>query len=121
MNKKLLLLVLSVVCVGWVSAQESYKYLSLDMKRMEDVRSTEAGRNERTGWIKRADEQLKKGPYSVTYKKVLPPSGDKHDYISMGPYWWPNPKRPTACLMSVGMESAIRKGISIRMPANCRK
>lgn len=53
MNKKLLLLVLSVVCVGWVSAQESYKYLSLDMKRMEDVRSTEAGRNERTGWIKR--------------------------------------------------------------------
>lgn len=92
MNKKLLLLVLSVVCVGWVSAQESYKYLSLDMKRMEDVRSTEADRNERTGWIKRADEQLKKGPYSVTYKKVLPPSGDKHDYISMGPYWWPNPK-----------------------------
>lgn len=92
MNKKLLLLVLSVVCVGWASAQESYKYLSLDMKRMEDVRSIEAGRNERTGWIKRADEQLKKGPYSVTYKKVLPPSGDKHDYISMGPYWWPNPK-----------------------------
>ena len=92
MNKKLLLFVLSAVCVGWVSAQESYKYLSLDMKRMEDVRSTEAGRNERTGWIKRADEQLKKGPYSVTYKKVLPPSGDKHDYISMGPYWWPNPK-----------------------------
>lgn len=92
MNKKLLLLVLLVVCVGWISAQESYKYLSLDMKRMEDVRGTEAGRNERTGWIKRADEQLKKGPYSVTYKKVLPPSGDKHDYISMGPYWWPNPK-----------------------------
>lgn len=86
------MLVLLVVCVGWISAQESYKYLSLDMKRMEDVRSTEAGRNERTGWIKRADEQLKKGPYSVTYKKVLPPSGDKHDYISMGPYWWPNPK-----------------------------
>lgn len=92
MNKRFLLLLLSVVCAGWVSAQESYRYLSLDMKRMEEVRATEAGRSERAGWIKRADEQLKKGPYSVTYKKALPPSGDKHDYISMGPYWWPNPK-----------------------------
>ena len=92
MNKRFLLLLLSVVCAGWVSAQESYRYLSLDMKRMEEVRTTEAGRSERDGWIKRADEHLKKGPYSVTYKKALPPSGDKHDYISMGPYWWPNPK-----------------------------
>ena len=24
-------------------------------------------------------------------KKATPPSGDKHDYMSLGPYWWPNP------------------------------
>jgi hypothetical protein len=24
----------------------------------------------------------------------VPPSGDKHDYISMGPYWWPDPQQP---------------------------
>lgn len=21
-------------------------------------------------------------------------SGDKHDYMSMGPYWWPDPSKP---------------------------
>ena len=28
---------------------------------------------------------------SVAYKAVTPPSGDKHDYLSQGPYWWSNP------------------------------
>lgn len=31
------------------------------------------------------------GPYSVMDKQEMPPSGDKHDYMSVGPYWWPNP------------------------------
>lgn len=38
-----------------------------------------------------AEYVLSQGPYSVTYKTKIPPSGDKHDYMSMGPYWWPNP------------------------------
>jgi len=37
-----------------------------------------------------ADKTLTKGPYSVTYKSKIPPSGDKHDYMSVGPYWWPD-------------------------------
>ena len=41
-----------------------------------------------------ADAALEKGPYSVTSKKQTPPSGDKHDYMSMGPYWWPDPSKP---------------------------
>ncbi len=32
--------------------------------------------------------------YSVMQKTQVPPSGDKHDYISQGPYWWPDPKKP---------------------------
>ena len=42
--------------------------------------------------IREADISLNMKPVSVTEKKVIPPSGDKHDYMSMGPYWWPNPK-----------------------------
>lgn len=38
-----------------------------------------------------ADELMDKGPYSVLQKSFTPPSGDKHDYMSMGIYWWPNP------------------------------
>jgi hypothetical protein len=42
-----------------------------------------------------ADAALARGPYSVTGKQTIPPSGDRHDYLSIGPYWWPNPDTPT--------------------------
>lgn len=38
-----------------------------------------------------AEEALRRGPYSVTHKNELPPSGNKHDYLSYSRYWWPNP------------------------------
>ncbi len=38
-----------------------------------------------------ADKLLDMTPLSVIDKKQIPPSGDKHDYMSMGKYWWPNP------------------------------
>lgn len=38
-----------------------------------------------------ADSLLSSPSISIAYKKILPPSGNKHDYLSMGPYWWPNP------------------------------
>ncbi|WP_157972157.1 alginate lyase family protein [Pleomorphovibrio marinus] len=43
--------------------------------------------------IEQAEEQLKSGPYTVVNKKQVPPSGSKNDYISMGPYWWPDPNK----------------------------
>jgi hypothetical protein len=46
--------------------------------------------------IKKADQEMSKPPYSVTQKTKTPPSGDKHDYYSIGPYWWPNPKTKNA-------------------------
>lgn len=30
-------------------------------------------------------------PVSVMDKAVIPPSGDKHDFMSQSPYWWPDP------------------------------
>jgi hypothetical protein len=42
----------------------------------------------------RADAALAGPTYTVVDKTRTPPSGDKHDYISMGPYWWPDPSRP---------------------------
>ena len=38
-----------------------------------------------------ADAYLTVQPWTITRKTSLPPSGDKHDYESQGPYWWPNP------------------------------
>ncbi len=41
-----------------------------------------------------AKAALKTVPLSVVNKEVTPPSGDKHDYMSQAPYWWPNPETP---------------------------
>ncbi|MFL6601525.1 MAG: alginate lyase family protein [Steroidobacteraceae bacterium] len=44
--------------------------------------------------IARADNALAGPRYSVIDKRTTPPSGDKHDYMSIGPYWWPDPEHP---------------------------
>jgi hypothetical protein len=39
----------------------------------------------------RADSELKTKPLTIVHKPKAPPSGDRHDYVSMAPYFWPNP------------------------------
>jgi len=56
----------------------------------EDPRFNEVSKRLR----KNAEISRRRGPYSVVYKDVLPPSGDKHDYLSYSRYWWPNPDTP---------------------------
>jgi hypothetical protein len=43
---------------------------------------------------KDARKALQQQPTSVVTKAVTPPSGDKHDYMSQAPYFWPNPAKP---------------------------
>jgi hypothetical protein len=42
-----------------------------------------------------ADKDLKAGPFTIVTnnKPKQPPSGDKHDYVSMAPYFWPDPDK----------------------------
>lgn len=40
-----------------------------------------------------AAKALKAGPFSVLDKPRMPPSGDKHDYLSLAPYFWPDPNK----------------------------
>jgi hypothetical protein len=40
-----------------------------------------------------AEKALALAPMSVMDKEVVPPSGDKHDYMSQAPYWWPDPTK----------------------------
>jgi Alginate lyase len=35
-----------------------------------------------------------KSPISVIEKTKLPASGNKHDYLSLSPYDWPDPTKP---------------------------
>jgi alginate lyase len=51
--------------------------------------------------VKQADVAVKAGPWTVVDKDRVPPSGDKHDYLSLAPYWWPSqpktPENPLGC------------------------
>jgi len=44
--------------------------------------------------LRGADKALSTDILTVMDKETIPPSGDKHDYISAGRYWWPDPKNP---------------------------
>jgi len=41
-----------------------------------------------------ADKAISAPLVTVVRKQQLPPSGDPHDYLSLAPYWWPDPSRP---------------------------
>ena len=41
-----------------------------------------------------ADRLLKAKPASVMDKPKVAASGDRHDYFSLAPYWWPDPAKP---------------------------
>jgi len=41
-----------------------------------------------------AAKALKAGPFTVMNKPQVPPSGDKHDYMSLARYYWPDPSKP---------------------------
>jgi len=44
--------------------------------------------------ISTANHDLDDKPASVMEKAFTPPSGTKHDYMSMAPYFWPDPSKP---------------------------
>ena len=44
--------------------------------------------------LRDADEAIRLIPVSVAQKQRTPPSGDKRDYMSMAPYWWPDSTKP---------------------------
>jgi hypothetical protein len=41
-----------------------------------------------------ARRAMQQKPLTVVSKSVTPPSGDKHDYMTQAPYFWPNPNTP---------------------------
>src|SRR5580704_4993548 len=44
--------------------------------------------------LRDADQLLDDAPVSVMQKAGFPPSGDKHDYMSIAPYFWPDSSKP---------------------------
>jgi hypothetical protein len=97
MMQSTLLFVLFFVSSAAIAAEEPPRVFVLDGKTLLDnrqrVRSGDVKlRAALDRLIEDADAKLSVGPFSVMDKVEPPPSGDKHDYQSLGPYWWPDPE-----------------------------
>ncbi len=69
-------------------------YLLLDSAVLDSIKAKYTGGDANIVKLvdrlrKAADRELKKGPYSVMNKQGIPPSGDRHDYMSLAIYYWP--------------------------------
>jgi alginate lyase len=82
---------------GIASAQTNFpRVFILDAKQLassrERLRAGDPAQTELIAKLERdAQKALSSGPFSVVTKEITPPSGDKHDYMSQAPYFWPNP------------------------------
>lgn len=69
--------------------------LLLDNSRLRAKRAqTQRDDQDLQGLIGLAHTATARPVATVMDKTLVPPSGDKHDYMSFGPYWWPNPETP---------------------------
>jgi hypothetical protein len=81
------------------SAEAAPRVFLLDGNRLLSVRAAirQSDKELENAWSKLqrdAQKALVGAPISIVNKSVAPPSGDKHDYMSQAPYFWPNPKTP---------------------------
>ena len=67
----------------------------LDLSRLNSARADLSRADQRLQKLVEQAKQIKARPFLTVMDKAQDsPSGDKHDYLSFGPYWWPNPNAP---------------------------
>lgn len=92
------MLLLLISFYGCNSAQEkSQKIYLIEYEELENKKSRIKSGDKKAvksfnNLLKKATTLLERKAFSVVYKTGVPPSKNKHDYMSIGPYWWPNPK-----------------------------
>lgn len=99
MNRKIAYLAFmigSIICTRSVFAAQQDPCLTYDCTQMLTIKKSISNHdpNYVPAWHalrQQADAALSHPVYSVTDKTLTPASGNKHDYYSFGPYWWPNP------------------------------
>ena len=96
--KPALLILLAVFIVSAVMAQPP-KVFVMDAKRLFEVKKKWEQKDEEVLRLvdslqKQADRSLKMNPVSVMDKQFTPVSGNKHDYMSLAPYFWYDSTKP---------------------------
>jgi hypothetical protein len=96
--KRLIFFLLLGILINQVNAQQPEVYL-FDANRIAQQKAKwKQGDTATTKLVnyllKEADKMLAMKPGSVMDKSFAPPSGNKHDYMSLAPYFWPDLTKP---------------------------
>jgi hypothetical protein len=94
-----LMVAIAASCTCAVSATEVPPTVVWDGDRLAELRAnpeklTPLEQAAMKELLRGANAALLQKPVSVMEKELVPPSGDKHDYVSYGIYWWPDPNQP---------------------------
>jgi hypothetical protein len=81
----LTLLFIILLCIPCNAQPRIWNIKTIDSAKLSATEASKAV-------IREADKNINSEIATVMDKPLVPPSGDKHDYMSMGRYWWPNPK-----------------------------
>jgi hypothetical protein len=79
---------------GYAAAFGGRRTFFLAPDVMERLKRDSAAAEAKAALIAKAEAAMQRPLYTVTDKTTVPPSGDRHDYLSVGPYWWPDPSKP---------------------------
>ena len=90
------LLLLAFISLAGFAAEPARPYFgarpgALEKAKAQVSAGDEVAKKALKKLITDADKALAAAPPSVMDKGKVPPSGDKHDYMSIAPYYWPNP------------------------------
>lgn len=95
------LVLLALICPVMTEARQSGRTDLLLLNRAAIEHARESFLSNQTmvspavkALLEEAGAALQKDLVSVVQKAQAPPSGDKHDYMSLGPYWWPDTTKP---------------------------
>jgi hypothetical protein len=99
---RILQLVLLVTGLSWFAMAKEPRVFLLDARLLAAEKQQLANTKTKAGTksplaaaaIEAADRAMKEGPFSVMQKDIAPPTGDKHDYMSLAPYFWQDPANP---------------------------
>jgi hypothetical protein len=99
---RILQLVLLVTGLSWFAMAKEPRVFLLDARLLAAEKQQLANTKTKAGKkspltaaaIEAADRAMKEGPFSVMQKDIAPPTGDKHHYMSLAPYFWQDPANP---------------------------
>jgi len=102
----------------------SVQLTNLDLATLHDSKAAVEAGDERfvpayEALMRDADTALMDRLYAVTDKTTIPPSGDKHDYLSYGPYWWPDDTKPDGLpwIRRDGEVNPLTRGANVDHPS----